>query len=176
MESTHEVHEFEVDPTANVGFVVFAWEKVEYTIEAAILELAGCPDYRARAFTTYMSFPSMWNAVRILLKSTHEDYKSIKGDLAAFDIRIDKYRKMRNALVHADWTGFNVTSENPAISAEDYDARKTLTRQGLIFPHDQIREVGEEIWQLQEHLAQFFADSCGLESSPDKYQLPLRIE
>ena len=172
MSDSHTVHEFEVDPTANVGFVVFAWEKVEFTIEAAILELAGCPDYRARAFTTYMSFPSMWKAVRVLLKET-DDFDSIKDDLKSLGYRIEKYRQLRNALVHANWTGFYVNSENPGISAEDYSARNALTMKKLVFEHDKIREIGNDIWVLHEHLTKFFTDSCGLDPSGDKYQLPL---
>jgi hypothetical protein len=172
-----DIHEYGVDPTSNVGFVVFAWERIENLIERAILELAGCPDYRARAFTTYLSFPNKWKAMRLLLRTTRDNYASfLKPTLGSFETEVFHYRQLRNALVHSQWTGFHVEEENPAIAGSDYDARKDLRRRDLVFENRTIISTGKECYDLGDRLADFLRSDCEIDASPEKFELPLLKE
>jgi len=155
------------------GLLAVNWELLESTVEIALIELVGCTDYRGRALTTYLTFPNMWRALKILVKDRFglsstktQDFRNLENDI--FEIRA-----YRNGVIHADWKDYTEGSESTII-AHDMNARSSLTAKELRFTSSDIDDMNNKLVDVHVNLLNFLTNECDIVPFEGKYALPLQ--
>ena len=164
---------YPTNPMHATGQLAVDWELLDSTVEAALIELVGCTDYRGRALTTYLTFPNMWRALKVLVKDKSGDqvvktqkFRNLESDI--FDIR-----RYRNNVIHADWRDFTEDAELTVV-AHDMNTRSSLTAKELRFQSSDINDINNKLIQVHTDLLNFLTNECGIVPFEGKYDLPLQ--
>ncbi len=155
------------------GQLAVDWELIESTLEEALIEFVGCTDYRGRALTTYLTFPNMWKALRVLAKDKCGDQVVKTKEFRDLETNIFEIRAYRNNVIHADWRGFTEDAELTVV-AHDMNTRSSLTAKELRFESSDINDINNKLIQVHTDILNFLTNECGIVPSEGKYDLPLQ--
>ena len=161
------------DPLNAAGRIATTWEYLEATVEEAVLELAGCPDYRGRAVTTYLSFPNMWRAMRVLLvEEFGPEFVGKKSRFSEIHIAVFGVRADRNKIIHAEWRTAPVDGDGE-IATFDMNTRSSLTATEARYTTQKLHQMADLAMTVHLDLLNFLTTECGIVPLKSKYDLPL---
>lgn len=166
---------YQETPLHAAGRLATNWESIKFTLEEALLELIGCPDYRGRALTTHLSFPQMWRAFRALLIDSHGNVFVKTDRFRQLHTDVFAVRKERNTIIHADWNAIS-TQEDITVTAVDMDVRNSLEGKEVGYSGSDIGQIANLAITVHLDLVNFLTTECGIPPFEDKYALPLHRE
>jgi len=164
---------YPTDPMHATGQLAVDWELIESNLEEALIELVGCTDYRGRALTTYLTFPNMWKALRVLAKDKCGDQVIKTKEFRNLETNIFEIRAYRNNVIHADWQDITDDSELTVV-AHDMNTRSSLTAKEFRFKSSDIDDINNKLIEVHTDLLNFLKTECDIVPFQDKYALPLQ--